>query len=88
MCSDTVMLLVEFLAAICAVALCGPCLLACARRIIAGDELLQRGDRALHEAEVLGCDEPNCPYYKKNMRYLMVPAVRRRMYTSPSRRPS
>lgn len=78
--SDTVMLLLEFIAAICAVALCGPCLLACAKRLIVGDELLENGGHTLHEAEVLGCDEPNCPYYKKNIRYLMVPARRGKMY--------
>lgn len=40
--NDAVMFLLEFLAAICAVAVCGPCLLACARRLILGDELLQK----------------------------------------------
>lgn len=82
--SDAVMILIEFLAAFCTVALCGPCFLACARRVILGDEMLQR-EHATHEVEVLGCDEPACPYYKKNSRYLMVPAARRRIYTSPTR---
>lgn len=84
---EAVMFLLEFIAALCAVAVCGPCLLACARRLLLGDELLQRGGHAVHEAEVLGCDEPGCPYYKKNIRYLMVPATRsrRRPYTSPTR---
>lgn len=82
---EAVMLLLEFLAAICAVALCGPCLLACVRRLILGDEVLQRGGHIVHEAEILGCDEPACPYYKKNIRYLMVPAAKRRQYNSPTR---
>lgn len=79
------MFVVEFLAALCAVAVCGPCLLACARRLILGDELLQRGAPGVREATVLGCDEPACPYYKKNVKYLMVPATRRRTYGSPTR---
>lgn len=82
--TDFIMLLLEFLAAICAVALCGPGLLACARRLIVGDELLQKG-HTINEAEVLGCDEPNCPYYKNNVKFLMVPASRKRMYASPTR---
>lgn len=82
------MFLIEFIAAFCAVAVCGQCLLACARRLIIGDELLQRGGHVVHEADVLGCDEPACPYYKKNARYLMVPATRRRCYTSPTRHPT
>lgn len=82
---NAVMFLLEFLAALCAVALCGPCFLACAKRLILGDEMLQRG-AAFREADVLGCDEPACPYYKKNVRYLMVPAAtKKRMYTSPTR---
>lgn len=82
--SDAVMFLVEFLAALCAVALCGPCFLACAKRVIFGNEMIRRG-HGTHEVEVLGCDEPACPYYKKNARYLMVPAAKRRIYTSPTR---
>ncbi|VVC93852.1 unnamed protein product [Leptidea sinapis] len=82
---DIVMLFVEFIAALCAVAVCGPCLLACARRLIVGDELLRRGGHVIHEAEVTGCDEPNCPYYKKNVRFLLVPAAKRRQYNSPAR---
>ncbi|CAB3252477.1 unnamed protein product [Arctia plantaginis] len=82
--NEVVMFLLEFLAALCAVAVCGPCLLACARRLIIGDELLQRGGQGIHEADILGCDEPACPYYKKNVKYLMVPA-RRRQYGSPTR---
>ncbi|KAI8437807.1 hypothetical protein MSG28_012033 [Choristoneura fumiferana] len=78
------MFLVEFLAALCAVAVCGPCFLACARRLVLGDELLSRGGPSVREAEVLGCDEPACPYYKKNVRYLMMP-VRRRTCSSPTR---
>lgn len=85
---EAVMFLLEFLAALCAVAVCGPCFLACARRLLLGDELLQRGGQGMQEAEVLGCDEPACPYYKKNVRYLMVPATRRRSYTSPTRESS
>uniref|UniRef100_A0A2A4J418 Secreted protein n=1 Tax=Heliothis virescens TaxID=7102 RepID=A0A2A4J418_HELVI len=82
--SEAVMFLLEFLAALCAVAVCGPCLLACARRLLLGDELLQRTPTVVREADVLGCDEPACPYYKKNVKYLMVPA-RRRTYGSPTR---
>lgn len=78
---QAVMFIIQFLAAVCAVAVCGPCLLACARRLIIGDEVLRDGGPALREAEVLGCDEPACPYYKKNIRYLMVPATRRRNCT-------
>ncbi|CAH0730811.1 unnamed protein product, partial [Brenthis ino] len=83
MLDDTLMFVLEFLAALCAVAVCGPCVLACARRLVLGDELLQKG-HGIQEAEVLGCDEPACPYYKKNVRYLMVP-VRRRQFNSPVR---
>ncbi|PZC75429.1 hypothetical protein B5X24_HaOG206098 [Helicoverpa armigera] len=82
--SEAVMFLLEFLAALCAVAVCGPCLLACARRLLLGDELLHRTPTVVREADVLGCDEPACPYYKKNVKYLMVPA-RRRLYGSPTR---
>ncbi|CAH2243848.1 jg15150 [Pararge aegeria aegeria] len=45
----------------------------------------QIGHGGIHEADVLGCDEPACPYYKKNSRYLMVPARRRRHFNSPTR---
>lgn len=83
--NESVMFLLEILAALCAVAVCTPCLLACARRLILGDELLGGGGHRVHEAEVLGCDEPACPYYKKNIKYLMVPMVRRRQYNSPAR---
>lgn len=75
---DASMFLLEFLAALCAVAICGPCFLACTRRLVLGDEMLQHRGTVVHEADVLGCDEPACPYYKKNMRYLMVPAAARR----------
>ncbi|CAH4034867.1 unnamed protein product [Pieris brassicae] len=84
-CDDIAMFLLEFLAALCAVAVCGPCFLACARRLILGDELLRSGGHIIHEAEVMGCDEPACPYYKKNVKYLMVPAMKRRQYNSPAR---
>lgn len=80
------MLLLEFIAAICAVALCGGGVLACARRLLLGGEAL--GGDALRQAEVLGCDEPSCPYYRKNAKFLLVPASRRRVYTSPTRPPN
>lgn len=74
---DFVMILLELLAAVCAVAVCGPCFLACARRILLGDELISRQSLKVREAEVIGCDEPACPYYKKNVKYLLVPAERK-----------
>lgn len=64
------MLCVEFAIAFFAVMACGPCLLACVRRMVLGDETLQK---KAYDAEIHGCDEPSCPYYKKNIRYLMVP---------------
>lgn len=82
---ETVMFFLEFLAAVCALALCGPCLLSCARRLILGDELLQRGGPVIGEADVLGCNEPSCPYYRKNIRFIMVPTTKRRGYNSPNR---
>lgn len=83
--SEAGMFFLEFVAAMCAVAVCGPCLLACARRLILGDEALQNRQHGFREAEVLGCDEPACPYYKKNIKYLMVPVTKRRQYNSPER---
>lgn len=83
--NDTVIMLLEFLAALCAVAVCGPTLLACARRLILGDELLHKGQNGVIEAEVMGCDEPNCPYYKKNVKYLVMPVTKRRQFNSPVR---
>ncbi|KAG7308978.1 hypothetical protein JYU34_004834 [Plutella xylostella] len=76
---EAVMLLCEVAAAVCAVAACGPCFLACARRWVLGAELLgAAGGAGGRRADVAGCDEPSCPYYKRNITYIMLPARRPR----------